>query len=144
MITRTAIGVRVRIKRRKTLRKLIVNSKCRYYGIQHCWRIQPGVFCNQLAHVGGEVEDVVKFEIIGVSCDDVVQTIAILVLMTLKAWLMWSRSKLFFLDFGLQYRLHTAIFFILLSLVVFFGEIIAHVASTPHGISMRDCVKFLT
>ena len=37
-----------------------------------------------------------------------------------------------------------AIFWIVLSLVIFFGEMMAHVASTPQGMSMSELVRFLT
>ena len=57
---------------------MIVGSKCRHYGVEQSRWVQSGEISNQLFHIMGEVEDVVKFEIIGVPRNDKMGIIAIL------------------------------------------------------------------
>ena len=62
-------------------------------------------------------------------------------LIMLNASEMWSKSKDFFLESGLEYNEQQAIFCILLLLVTFLGVRRHHTASTPQGIWITVFVK---
>ena len=78
MIGWFSICVRVRIQRWETDQPLIVGSECGHYGVKQSRWVQSGEISYQLFHIVGKVEDVVKFEIISVPCNDKMGIIAIL------------------------------------------------------------------
>ena len=59
---------------------MIEAPQSRYNGIKHSWWIKSGDPRDKLAHAGGEVDNVVQLEVIGVSRDDKVESIVIAIL----------------------------------------------------------------
>ena len=102
MITGLPIGVWIRIQGWQANWLLIKISECRHDGFKDGWWVQSGHIIHKLSHVVCEIQNVFKLEVIGVSSDDEVETILKIVLIRLKAWFMWSRRRLFFLELGLK------------------------------------------
>ena len=85
-----------------------------------------------------EIQYVSKLEIIGIPCDDEEETIAKLCTDEVECMTDVIKQETLLFEFGFEYTLYKAILFMVLSLVMFLGVIKAQVASTPHGISIRD------
>lgn len=78
MVCRFSICIRVWVQRRKADWFLIEGPKCGYNWIQYGRGVQPCDLSDQLPHLVREVNDAVKFEIVGVTSNDEMNVIIVL------------------------------------------------------------------
>ena len=111
MIRLFSIFVRIWVQRVQTFRDLIVTGKCSQNWVKKGWRIKSGPVLDNLAKVRTKAQDSIQPKVIGITCDNKMESFSILLTQYIESLRDVIKKKVFLP--GVRFRVERATCYLL-------------------------------